>query len=233
MTKRGSLRAFGVFMAGAMLLPALHFANAQTAAPKFVVTWKASGSYIPSFYQGKALPTFGSKVTASLALVSNGQQLNLQSQTIYWYLNDNLVGGGVGATHITFTPTGAPPSISVLKVELPNWNGSFLVHAIQIPLLEPQVVIYAPYPAGQFSGSPLTVSAYPYFWNTSSASNLSYTWSVNGETGTNTENPDQAQINLPGGTPAGTNFAVALTVKNIVDSTTAFATKSLTYVKQL
>jgi hypothetical protein len=217
----------------AFLLLSATTARAQSISPEFLVTWKAAGTYIPSFYQDKALPTYGSNITASLELVSGGKILNLKQQTIYWYLNDTLIGGGTGIQKVTFPPFGEPPTLLTLKVELPSYNGNFLVHAIQIPMIQPEAVIYAPYPGGDVSESPVTLKALPYFFNVSSPDNLSFSWSVNGQAGSNAENPDEAQINLPANTPAGTIFAASLTIQNPSDSTNGTASTNLIYQPQL
>ena len=203
--------------------------QANAATPQFLITWKTTGSYVPSGYQGKALPTYGSSITASLVIISNGQLASLQGQTIYWYLNDTLLGGGLGAQSITFPPFGQAPNLMTLKVELPNYNGSFLIHTVSIPMVQPQAVIYAPYPNGQFSTNPVVVTALPYFFDTASPNNLAYSWSVNSQPGANSENPEEAQISLPSGTAAGTTLTVSLNVQNSNDSTLATASKDLTY----
>jgi hypothetical protein len=211
-------------------------AHAQTAAssPTFLMTWSTTGSYIPSFYQGKALPTYGSKITASFELISpQGKILNLSGQTIYWYVNDALVGGGAGVQQVTFPPIGDAPNSMNLRVTIPNYNGAFLIHAITIPMVLPEAVIYAPYPNGEFSQNPLTVQALPYFFNISNPSDLSYTWSVNNQTGSNTENPETADITLPQGTQSGTGVDVSLNIENSNDSTVGTAAANLTYENQL
>jgi hypothetical protein len=224
----------GSFSLGLFFFVAAPLAFAQTTSnPQFFVTWKASNSYIPSSYIGKALPGYGSRITASVDLLSQGHLLNLQNQTIYWYLNDTLIGGGAGVQSITFPPFGLPPNSLTLKVELPNYAGGYLTHSIDIPYVNPQVVIGAAFPNGQFSTNPLVVEALPYFFNTSSTSNLSYTWAVNGQTGGSAENPQIAQITLPAGTPAGTGINISVTVENPVGSTVATANESLTYENQL
>jgi hypothetical protein len=228
-----------VFWGGIILIFGASFslgpAYAQTSSsPWFLITWETTGSYIPPFYQGKALPTYGSKITASLELVSSqGKILDLSGQTIYWYVDDNLVGGGVGVQQATFPPIGNAPNAVNLRVTIPNYNGAYLVHTITIPMVLPEVVVYAPYPNGQFSQNSITVMALPYFFNIPSPSNLSYTWSVNGQNGTNAENPEEAQITLPQGTQSGTNLAVSLSVENPNDSTVATASGNLTYESQL
>ena len=229
-----SFLAVILLMFGTFLTPA-PVAHAQTASsPTFLITWKTTGSYIPSFYIGKALPTYGSKITASLELVSpQGKILNLSGQTIYWYVNDTLVGGGAGVQQVTFPPIGDAPNTANLRVTLPNYNGAYLVHAINIPMVMPEAVIYAPYPNGQFTQNPVAVQAIPYFFNIADPSGLSYAWSVNGQAGSNAENPETAQITLPQGTQSGTGVAVSLSVKNPNDSTIATANVNLTYESQL
>jgi len=127
-----TLSVFGIFLS----LTTIH---AQTSAsPTFLITWKTTGSYVPAFYQGKALPTYGSNITASLELISpQGKVLDLSGQTIYWYANDNLVGGGVGVKQVTFPPLGSAPNSLNLRVTLPNYDGAYLVHAVNIPMVLP------------------------------------------------------------------------------------------------
>jgi len=227
-SRKTTLTGLGI-VAG--LLVSLGASHAFAATPQVLITWKTSGSYVPPGYLGKALPTYNSEITASLEIISNGKLVDLSGQTIYWYLNntDTLIGGGVGAQSITFPPLGTPPNVTTLEVELPYYPGGFLIHTVSIPMVQPQTVINAPYPNGRFSSNPVTVSALPYFFNIASPSDLSYAWSVNGQAGSNTENPNIAQITLPQGTAAGTSFGISLTVDNHNDSTQATASKNLTY----
>ncbi len=208
-------------------------ANAQTtqsSGPQFLITWRAQSSFVPLFYAGKALPNAQSQIAASLTLISNGQPVDLSSQTIYWYLNDTLLGGGVGTQHITFSPFGGSFGTLTLRVELPDYASGILIHEITIPVVRPIAVIYAPHPNDKFSDSQITVNALPYFFS-ASPSALSFRWSVNDATGTSQENPDVLHINLPNGTPSNFTTAVSLTIQNPNDSTIAVASKNLTYQK--
>lgn len=211
-------------------------AHAQTAAtaPTFLITWKTTGSYIPSFYTGKALPTYGSKITASLELISpQGKIIDLSGQTIYWYANDNLIGGGTGVQQVTFPPIGDAPNSTNLRVTLPYYSSGYLIHAINIPMVLPEAVIYAPYPNGEFSQNPVSLEAFPYFFNISNPAGLSYAWSVNGQSGSNAENPETADVTLPQGTQSGTTVDAAVNIENPNDSTVATANANLTYESQL
>lgn len=204
-------------------------ANAQTAQPQFLMTWHAAGSYTPSWYQGKALPNTWSHITASLEIISQGKTLDLSGQTIYWYLDNNLLGGGVGVQTITFLPYGVAPNNFELKVELPDYPSGLLIHEIAIPTVTPVAVIEAPYPQGQFPKAQVDLSALPYFFNATSSSALAYTWIVNGQTTSNTENPQSLQVTMPASTPAGFALAVSLNIQNSIDATDGSAEANLTY----
>lgn len=230
--KKGVL--FGFFIFSAFLFFSLKSANAQTASsPQFLITWKASNSYIPSFYQGKALPAPGSKITASLELVSNGKILDISSQNIYWYEDEVLVGGGMGVQQVAFPPFGAAPSSLILEVDLPQYSGVSLSHSINIPFVDPMAIIAAPYPNQEFSSNPLSVEGIPFFFNTTSSDNLLFNWTVNGQNGSSAENPQVADITLPQGTQSGTNINVSLSIKGLVGSTVATADQNLTFQNQL
>jgi hypothetical protein len=231
--------AHKVALLGFLIFPLVFFfslpaARAQTASsPQFLVTWKSSSSYIPSFYTGKALPSLGSNITASVELISNGHIINIGSQTIYWYLDEVLVGGGTGVQQVTFSPFGTPPSAQVLEVVLPQYSGGYLSHSIQIPFISPAAVISAPYPNQRFSSNPFAVQGLPFFFTATSSNNLLFSWAVNGQTGSNTENPQVADVTLPQGTPSGTSVDVSLSIKNPVGSTVATANQNLTFQSQL
>ncbi len=204
-------------------------ASAQTSQPQFLMTWSALDSYAPPGYAGKILPNQESQIAASVALIANGQPVDLSGQAIYWYQNGTLLGGGIGVQHFTFYPYGTAPNTIELKVELPNYPSGLLIHYIEIPVVPPQVVIDAPYPQDNFTAGQATVQGLPYFFATTSTAPLSFAWSVNGQAVTSAENPQSLQISLPQSTPAGYAVAVSLTIKNSVDSISATTNANLTY----
>jgi hypothetical protein len=118
-----------------------------------------------------------------------------------------------------------------LKVELPNYNGNLLLHAIQIPLMQPKAVIEAQHVNGQFSANPLTLAGTPYYFNIASPSALSYQWSVNGQSPATAENPQTLQISIDAAAPSGSAFAVSLNIANPANSMSAADSANLTYVK--
>ena len=207
-------------------------ARAQQTQPQFLLSWRATNSYVPSFYRGKILPGSRSQITASFELISSGGIVNVKSQPIYWYLDDTLIGGGAGVQQITFSPFGTAPEMETLRVELPNYSSGYLLHQITIPVINPEMVIDAPYPGGQFSETNATATALAYFFNTPTT-NLAFVWSVNGQSGSSAENPDIAQINLPAETPSGSTIAISLQTRNPQNGQSASASENLIYQKQL
>lgn len=214
-----------------MVLASQH-AIAQQSQPQFMMTWQANNSYVPPSYTGKALPNQASQITASLALISaNGTPINIKNKTIYWYLNDTQIGGGVGAQTITFTPFGKAPNFMSLKAELPNYNGSLLIHSVQIPLIQPKAAIEVQHVSGQFSANPLNLAGTPYYFGVTNPSQLSYSWSVNGQSPATNENPQTLQINLDPSTPSGSSLAVSLNITDAVNTMTGTDSTNLTYIK--
>lgn len=225
--------SLGVFLLGSFCFILMRStAKAQSATPQLLITWQASNSYAPPSYSGKILPNQESQITASLQAISpQGTLIDLSGQTIYWYLNDVLLGGGIGGEHITFRPNTDAPNTITLRVEVPNYPSGLLISEIAIPIVQPDVVIDAPYPQGQFSQSPIIVQALPYFFNTSS-SLLSFAWSVNGQTVSNTENPQTLQISMPQSTPAGFAVNISLSVQGTDQAMAANNISDLTYGAQ-
>jgi hypothetical protein len=211
---------------------AIKAVQAQTASsPQFLMTWTTTNSYAPASYSGKILPNQTSPITASIELLANGQPVDLSNQTIYWYLNGNLLGGDDGAQRMTFVDPAdddAPDTLT-LEVELPDYPTGLLVHQINIPVVQPIAVIDAPYAQDEFSENPVTVQALPYFFATTSTSPLSFAWSVNGETVADAQNPQELQISMPQSTPSGFSLGISLTIQNSNDETTATDNANLTY----
>lgn len=206
---------WGVFLL-ALLAPISNSAFAQTTAgPQAVITWRVIGGSAPSSYAGKVLPSANSAISASVAVLNNGKFVPLNNQTVYWYLDDNFIGGGTGEQIIAFGAPGNNETMS-LRVEVPNY-GNGLMDTAYIPMVDPQVVIVAPYPNNTFTGSSVSLQAVPYFFSTTDLSQLAFSWDVNGQAVAAAENPQTLNINLSSSTPAGYSLAVDLEVKDSTD----------------
>jgi len=227
--KCSSIAVLAVLGLGALAFQAV----AQTARPQMLITWSASKSYTPAFYRGKILPNQQSQITAALEVISAaGNVADISGQTIYWYLNDNLIGGGVGSQRVTFRPYGEAPNSLALRVEIPNYPGGSLLHQITIPLAAPQAAITAAYPQGVFSASPAVLQALAYFFAVPNTS-LGFSWTANNQTVSDVQNPQVLQISLPQSTPAGFTIPVTLTAQNADDGTAGTTNITLTYQPNL
>ena len=222
-----------IYLAGILILASAFFsglipARAQQSSPIAVITWRVTGSYVPPSYIGKALPNSASSVTAAITVFDGGKVIDVSGDTIYWYLNDTLLGGGPGVKSFTFIPFAGGGS-GTLKVEIPNYANGLLIKTTPIFVATPAVVLNAPYPAATFSANPLAISAEPYFFPVSSADQLSYAWTVNGQAVSGAENPETLRVSLGPGTTAGSRFDVSISVTNSGNSAAATDEKTLTY----
>jgi hypothetical protein len=221
--------AFATPIILAFVGPAPLTAGAQTAsAPNLVITWRATDSSAPSSYRSKVLPGINSPITASLEVVRNGGLASLANQTIYWYLDGNLIGEGTGKQTVNFVTPGFL-EIASLRAEIPDYPAGALINTAHIQLVSPEAVIVAPYANGVYSGSSIAVQAVPYFFRASTLDQLYYQWTVNGQAVTTQENPQDLTVNLSNGAPtsAGVPVAIALAMQES-GSTPAAAGSSIT-----
>ncbi len=214
---------FGLF-AASLCVPAI------AAGPELVISWKATDSAAPAAYVGKALPTANSTITASVAVLSGESFVNLSGRTIYWYLDDGLIGGGVGKTSVTFKAAGHNEIMS-LNVRMPDYPSGQLINVVHIPVVDPKVVIVAPYAGKSFSGSSVAVHADPYFWDAASLQTASFAWSVNGQAVTSADNPQDLSINLGGSLSGGFPVTINLLMQKNGDPLTN-AISSITLITQ-
>ena len=93
---------------------------------------------------------------------------------------------------------------------------------ISIPVVGPEVVIETPYPTGNFYGPTIKVVGVPYFFNVASPASLNFSWSVNGESPPNAENPEELNVTLNPDAPSGSTISIGLTINNpVIESESA------------
>lgn len=73
-------------------------AGISLAAQSVDIVWESVESYIPPFYEGKALPGEGSfvRVTALPTMSDGGAQLSPNTISYNWYINDNYIDAASG-----------------------------------------------------------------------------------------------------------------------------------------
>ena len=200
-----------VFLSAAVAITPAHSKN----APAFWITWSAN-SYTAPHFTGKALPVNGSVVTVVFELIENGQVVNLASQNVRWFLGTVLIQQGRGMKEFTFK-AGGSGGARLVRVDLPNFrDGATLVKSVQIPVVEPQVIINAPYVKNAVAPNELVLQALPYYFNVRRASELLFSWNVNNEApeGT-TSRPENLTVTLPMGIPAKSKVFIEVEVENI------------------
>lgn len=186
--------------------------SAQQQAPELFITWKAA-TYAPPNFAGKVLPVAGSLIVASFEVIDQGVPANLSRQTVYWYINGNFFKGGEGIQSLRFGAPAGGGDID-LRVQLPNYKNNFLVKTVTIPVVEPEAVIESPFPDGKISNPSIQLKGVPYFFNTKTLADLSFSWQVNGQAPKGTENPDSLNVNLGPTTPQGFALGIGLLIQN-------------------
>lgn len=195
-----------------LLFVVILLAEAQ-ARPQVFVSWRAE-SYAPPAYGGKILPTAGSLITISFEVVDDGKLANLSKQTIYWYLNNDLIENRDGVQSVAFNAPARAPSILELRIELPAYPSGLLLKTINIPVVRPEAAIEAPYPDGQFSETRVQMAGSPYFFNANKINDFRFSWTINGEAAEGEESSREFIVNLNPDAPPGSTLNIGLTINN-------------------
>lgn len=203
---------------------------AQTASQNvdFFIDWSAQ-TYAPAEYNGKALPTYGSKITLSATPLSYISENNY----IYNWLIDaeetpnnngepvvdfiaNKTSGGEHSIYLTITDK---KTDKVLKET-----------GIIIPIFAPKSIIYKQMATGAVlplnndnifnSGSEVSLIALPFFFNrTISGRILDYQWKINNQKiGGAAQEPNKLSIAFPKNISAGTQYQLSLSIENPLDA---------------
>ena len=145
-------------------------ASSQTA-PEFLLTWRA-GSYGPSHYQGKILPSPNSSINIAFDLISGGKVADLSKNQVQWIINGKLINSGLGLKNLNI----GLDKLSNTQLNLiikTIYKGVKLEKFIIIPIAKPEVVIE--------TINQNTLRANPYFFNVAEIKQLTFNWVVNGQ----------------------------------------------------
>lgn len=171
--------------------------------PDLLVTWQAH-TYAPPGYQGKVLPALGTPVDAALEFVENGALVDLSHEEVRWFLNENLLRGGLGLAQITFRIPVISTSEQVLRATVVGYQGADRERSVIIPVVAPRAVIDAAAPRNEIpKDGTVSLRAFPYFF-TSSFGNLTFSWKANGKEPEEAGNrPDELILRVAGGLSGG------------------------------
>lgn len=164
-----------------LTLPSFVFGVTLTRAPQIppqiLLTWSAANFY-PTTYHGRALPTPGTPITVSVALLQNGTFSDLSNTQIAWYKNEEKMDSGTGLTQITFQPETGEVGNNFVRAEL-TLGTSTIDQSVLVPVVNPSVAIEIPYPGASVdANSDVTLRATPFFFNISSLQDLLFYWQV-------------------------------------------------------
>ena len=188
----------------------------------------SSKSYVPPQYQGKALPSRGSKITVAALPV---KKLTVNPETYYynWVLDGDIAGYANGRGNISFIFTASAPGNSAHQVELAILNSEGFVlnkYAVSIPIVEPQAVLWQSetgYAAKDtFVTSPgrtINFTAVPLFFNIKSPADINFDWYFADQqlTSPDQKDADKLSLKIPAGELAQSlikTLKVILTNKN-------------------
>lgn len=151
------------------------------AVHSFTVTlaW-AADTFVPGRYDGKALPSVGSRVTVSAYPEMRDE--NPENLLYTWYLDaESRVRNVVGEQDFTFHVTKYVKSVSVI-VEVSNASQSISVRsAINIPVMRPSVAVSPTGPAVLSAGGRAQFLATPLYFHVGSLNEITFEWIFSGQ----------------------------------------------------
>ncbi len=154
--------------------------------------WSAN-TYVPPTYQGRKLTTRGSLVNVEAALKISGE--NPKNLKYSWFLDDVFQNNksGYGKDKFQFRARRSGGASQTILVKTFNENRSFYTEkSIKIPIVEPELIIYASNGNSHFSDQASKVSmilagkkfsfiAKPFFFGVKELAGLSFEWRFPGQ----------------------------------------------------
>ncbi len=204
--------SFGLWILFVVWILSFGFFDASAQqSPELLLGWKA-GNSAPPDYTGKVLPVNGTRVAVGLDLLENNRLVDLASYTIRWYVDDALKQSGRGLRNFSFVADalGGDDEIQAVVV---GYRGDDVSKTITIPIVDPELVIDAPYPGGLIGAGANPVKALLYFFDISGLDQINLTWSANGAVGE--ENASNILSLDTEGLPSGTGVKVEAQAQNI------------------
>lgn len=199
-----------LFLLGVLFISLTPQVLAQTS-DYLIVTWRAENLY-PANFEGRAMPTPGSSVRASVEAVVGGKLVNLATADILWFLDESLLEKGIGTKTVHFTARGGTTNNHFLRAQVRLGNKN-LEESVRIPIKQPRVVVEMPISNKTLPGnSELHLSAVPYFFNAESLENLVFNWIINN---TRQKQTGNGELTLKIGQPQSENQQKMVITANI------------------
>ena len=144
-----------------------------------LLTWRAE-SLTPPWYQGRILPTRGSKVKIYLQGFENGKTVDLSSYLIRWRVNDIPRPEAFGKTTFELTVDQYAADQYTLFVDVSEADASVGQITTARPIERPQIVINLPYPNKTMPLKDAGAEALFYFFTATNPGALTLSWNING-----------------------------------------------------
>lgn len=103
----------------------------------------SNDSYVPPLYQGRALPSIGSKILVDAVVVASGG--NPSNLKYSWFIDDIFQKNksGYGKNSFYFYASQRPGNSQTIKIQIFNDDRTiFEERIIQIPIVSPEIAIY-------------------------------------------------------------------------------------------
>ncbi|MBI4993841.1 hypothetical protein HZC33_02720 [Candidatus Wolfebacteria bacterium] len=197
-------------------------ANAQVATvPQFLISWKAQ-SYAPNWYGGKIFPNRGSRIEVAFELIDNGKIADISKLRVRWYINDKLVLNekqGLGLKTYSFRVFDFPGQDIEARISVLGYKGGDqLDDLIIIPVVHSEAVIDAPYASRKIGVGNNSFFAYPFFFNISDLSKLSFQWFANSQVSQgDVDRPQKLDLNIDKKVPKDFEINLRLKINNLSD----------------
>ncbi|MDP3729402.1 MAG: hypothetical protein Q8R26_01415 [bacterium] len=182
--------------------------------PELLLSWSAE-NYVPSFYQGKILPTQSTSVVVSVDMLQNNRVINISQQNIRWFVDDTLILTGRGASQATFAMSKIGGIQTVRAIV--DYQGTPIEKTIDIQIKKPELVLVFPSPSKTITPQSYLFIGLPYFFNVTDLNELTFQWAVNSEKiGGSPTQPERFILALSNkGTPIRTTLNISGSVQSV------------------
>lgn len=184
--------------------------NSASAAPSDFSLYWSCDSYVPFEYEGKALPSQGSRITV---YVAPAQKTAVDPDALYyvWLLDGDPMGwaNGAGKSSFTFASTKKANSYHEIESQIYDQKGGDLLWRkfLSIKIARPEILVreekgnYSNQYVGAEPDKEVKLEAAPLFFKIKSASDLSFSWQIENEEilTDSQEEPNKLSLKIPAG----------------------------------
>lgn len=169
------------------------------------LTWNTD-TFVPADYEGKPLPSVGSRITVTA--FPDIRKETPENLLYTWYVNaESQVRNTLAEQEFSFTASKNVSFISVM-VEVSNLSQSIMVSkAIVIPLMKPSVIFTPSQEITFIPGGKADIVVNPFYFHAASMNDLSYEWFFGGKNIIGVPpDPNELTLIIPKNSASGTQY---------------------------